>query len=83
MTSTPLTTVTLTPLLSSSGDWLWLLGTLPVLALLVLWLAALVSILGSGFSLATKVLFVFGTLSFPLAGPLLWFLAVRRTDPTR
>lgn len=68
---------------SSSLDWLWGLGIIPVLLLLVLWIAALVSIVGSRFPTSEKVLFALGALAFPLVGPLVWFLAVRRHDPSR
>ncbi|KXA68025.1 hypothetical protein KJZ00_06445 [Cutibacterium avidum] len=73
---------TVVPLLAGNQlEWLWGLGILPVVALVILWLASVVSVLRSRYGWGAKLLFVFGTLAFPVLGPLIWFFAVRSKDP--
>jgi len=48
---------------------------------LVLWLATLVSVLGSTYSGGMKLLLVIACFAFPVLGPLAWFVIVKGNQP--
>ena len=62
---------------ANSNDAWWFLAFLPIVALVAFWIAALVSIISSGYTIAMKALFVIATFTLPFLGPLIWFLFVR------
>ena len=47
----------------------------------ILWLASVFSIIGSTYSLGMKLLLIIACFSFPVLGPLGWFLIVRGNQP--
>ena len=62
---------------TNPNDTWWFLGFLPIFLLVAFWIAALISIISSGYTLAAKVLFIVATFTLPFLGPLIWFLFVR------
>ena len=62
---------------TNPNDTWWFLGFLPIILLVAFWIAALISIISSGYTLAAKVLFIVATFTLPFLGPLIWFLFVR------
>lgn len=65
----------------ASYDWLWSgLGAVIVIALLVFWVASLISIIRSGYSGGVKVLLVMAAFAYPFLGPLVWFLFARNKE---
>lgn len=66
----------------SAGAIAWLVVLICVAAaLLVLFVAALVSVLRAPLSPAARVAWVLGVLVFPLVGPVAWFTVGRRATP--
>jgi len=41
------------------------------------WIAAVISIIASGYTIAAKILFIAATFALPFLGPLIWFVFVR------
>ena len=65
----------------ASYDWLWSgLGAVIVIGLLVFWVASLISIIRSGYSVGVKVLLVMAAFAYPFLGPLVWFLFARNKE---
>ncbi|ART22546.1 hypothetical protein CBE89_13280 (plasmid) [Corynebacterium striatum] len=65
---------------SSQPVWFWGVTGSVIAVLTLFWIAAMVSIFRSSFAIGEKVLFILGTLAFPLLGPLTWFLFINRKD---
>lgn len=55
------------------------LGLLVAVALLVLWIAALISVLGAPIGCGAKILWLLVVFALPFLGSVLWFVAGRRT----
>ncbi|MGI5507324.1 PLD nuclease N-terminal domain-containing protein [Lentzea sp. CA-135723] len=64
--------------LEGGGLVLVLLGSL---ALLVFWIAALVSVLAAPVGCGAKILWLLVVFALPFVGSLLWFVVGRRTTP--
>ena len=62
---------------TNPNDTWWFLGFLPILLLVAFWIAAVISIIASGYTIAAKILFIAATFALPFLGPLIWFVFVR------
>ena len=56
------------------------IGAVIVIALLVFWVASLISIIRSGYSVGVKILLVMAAFAYPFLGPLIWFLFARHKE---
>ena len=62
---------------TNSNDTWWFIGFLPIILLVAFWIAAVISIIASGYTIAAKILFIAATFALPFLGPLIWFVFVR------
>ena len=67
---------------TNPNDTWWFLGFLPILLLVAFWIAAVISIIASGYTIAAKVLFIAANLCPSFLGPLIWFVFVRGKEDT-
>ena len=56
------------------------IGAVIVIALLVFWVASLISIIRSGYSVGVKILLAMAAFAYPFLGPLVWFLFARNKE---